>query len=300
MFAANIQRTNRSRADFPAIQKLERNMSTDELKNSTSLTTTGDGFDHYTDRVEGNDDSPQQQGLIRGSRVAFTNTAEWELATDGDVIEPGVKLIVTNIHRAVVKWGADKGPPEQTIEIPPGQPFPDIAVMNDAIPRDQWRQGPAGLQGPWRAQQLVVMIEPQSMNTFTYVTSTIGGGIAVRDLVDKVKMRRRYRGQVSPIVTLADTLFKTRFGERRRPHFNIVDWVHMAGGDEPQQAALPAPDKPGPNDNTTSTLIEAEPVKEEPPTAKPAKKPRQSKSKSGLKHAAPLSTKEELNDEIPW
>jgi hypothetical protein len=277
-------------------------MSNDELKNSTSLTTTGDGFDNYTDQVEGEGKS-EQQGLIRGSRVAFTNTAEWEIATDGDVIEPDVKLIVVDIIRTAVKWGvsADKKPPEQTIVIPPGQPFPDIAAMNDAIPKDQWRQGPAGLQGPWQAQQLVVMIEPQSMNTFTYVTSTIGGGIAVRDLVDKVKMMRRYRGQVSPIVTLADTLFKTRFGERRRPSFHIVDWIRM-GGDEPQQAALPAPSPP--SDSSTAPVIEAkpEPVKEEPaPTAavsQPAKKPR--RSKSGLTHVAPLTLKEEMSDEIPW
>jgi hypothetical protein len=121
------------------------------------------------------------------------------------------------------------------------------------------------------------MIEPQSMNTFTYVTSTIGGGIAVRDLVDKVKMMRRYRGQVSPIVTLADTLFKTRFGERRRPHFNVVDWVHMAGGNEPQQAALPAP-SPTPVTPTTA--------------AKP--------SSVTLETIKPVTIAEEMNDEIPF
>jgi hypothetical protein len=270
-------------------------MSNDELKNSTSLTTTGDGFDNYTDQVEGEDKS-EQQGLIRGSRVAFTNTAEWEIAIEGDVIEPDVKLIVVDIVRTVVKWGADKGPPEQTIVVPPGQPFPDIEAMNNAIPKDQWRQGLAGLQGPWQAQQLVVMIEPRSMNTFTYVTSTIGGGIAVRDLVDKVKMMRRYRGQVSPVVTLADTLFKTRFGERRRPHFNIVDWVSM-GGNEPQPAALPAP--PSGSGSNAAPVIEASPVKEEPPAAEPAKKPKRSKSGS-FNRVEPLTAKEELNDEIPW
>jgi hypothetical protein len=276
-------------------------MSNDELKNSTSLTTTGDGFDGYSDRVEGNDDSPQQQGLIRGSRVAFTNTAEWEIATDGEVIEPDVKLIVVDIIRTVVKWGADKGPPEQTIVVLPGQPFPDVEAMNNAIPRDQWRQGPAGLQGPWQAQQLVVMIEPQSMNTFTYVTSTIGGGIATRELVDKVKMMRRYRGQVSPIVTLTDTLFKTRFGERRRPHFNIVDWVSM-GGNEPQQAVLPAPSPSGGTDSGAAPVIDAkpEPVKEEQAPAAAVSQPAKKPKRSGLKHVAPLTKSEELDDSIPW
>jgi hypothetical protein len=266
-------------------------MGNDELKNTTSLTTTGDGFDNYTDQVEG-DENPQQQGLIRGTRLKFGNSFEWETADD-ETIGGDVKLIVTDIIRTAVRWGvsADKKPPEETIVIPPGQPFPDIEAKNSAIPKDRWRQGLAGLKGPWEAQQLVVMIDPRSMDTFTYVTSTIGGGIAVRDLVDKVKMMRRYRGLVSPIVTLADTQFNTRFGERRRPHFNIVDWVHMAGGSEPQQAALPAP------------VIEAVPVKAEPvkevSAEKPAKKPRKSR-KSGLKRVEPLTLKEELNDALPW
>jgi hypothetical protein len=107
---------------------------------------------------------------------------------------------------------------------------------------------------------------------------------------------RRYRGAVSPIVTLGDAPMRTRYGERRRPHFNIIDWIRM-GGDEPQQAALPEPSTPP--DSNAAPAIEGEPVKEQPQPAEPAKKPRQSKSGS-LKHVAPLSVKEELDDEIPW
>jgi hypothetical protein len=271
-------------------------MSVEELKNSPSLTTTSDGFEGYSDHIEGNE-SPQQRGLIRGTRLTFNNVGEWE-TPDGETVGGDVKLIATNIIRAVVKWGAgaDKKPPEETIEVPPGRPFPDIEAMNNAIPKDQWRQGPAGLQGPWQAQQLVVMIEPRSMDTFTYVTSTVGGGIAVRDLVDQVKTMRRYRGQVSPIVTLGDAPMRTRFGERRRPHFTIVDWVHMAGAEEPAQAALPSPE--------TTAVIEAEPLPKPEPSKEgpaPAAKAAKTRKRSGsFDHVAPLSTKEELNDEIPW
>jgi hypothetical protein len=273
-------------------------MTTTELKNTTALpATVGDGFDHYTDHVQGDEGRPQQQGLIRGLLVTFGNTAEWE-TKDSEVIGPGVKLIVTDIIRAVVKWGTGKGPPEQTIIVPPGQPFPDVDAMNEATPRDQWRQGPAGLQGPWQRQQLVVMIEPQSMNTYTYVTSTVGGGIAVRDLVDKVRTMRRYRGPVSPIVTLGDVPMRTRFGERRRPAFHIVDWVRMGG--EPQPAALPGP-SPAPTSDSSAAVIEATPITQAPPfevepAAEPAKK-RRAKA-SALNRVAPLTVNEELNDEI--
>ena len=75
----------------------------DEMKNSTALTPVGDGFDNYSDRVEG-DDGPEQQGLIRGTRLKFTNTAEWE-TPDDEVISPSTKMIVTDVARAVLKWG---------------------------------------------------------------------------------------------------------------------------------------------------------------------------------------------------
>jgi hypothetical protein len=243
-----------------------------ELKNSTALATVGDGFDGYVDRVEG-DDSPAQEGIIRGAMLKFSATAEWE-RRDGETIGPGVKLIVTDIVRAVLKWSANKNERPEAKIIPPGRPFPDVAAMNEAIPKEQWRQGPAGLQGPYQAQQAVVMLEPKSMDTFTYTTSSIGGFIAVRELVDKVTTMRKYRGPVSPIVTLGDVAMRTRFGERRRPHFSIVDWIRMGGPDEPKQAALPAP----------SPVIEVKPAA----------------AADSMKIAEPLTLKEEMSDEIPW
>jgi hypothetical protein len=240
------------------------------IENTTALTPVGDGFEGFTDRIEG-DDRPQPRGIIRGSRLKFSNTAEYELP-DGEVIGHDTKLIVTDIIRALAKWGAGKNDPPETTVIPPGRPFPDVVAMNEA--EDQWRQGPAGLQGPYQTQQLVVMLEPKSMETYTFVTSAIGGFIAVRELVDKVTTMRKYRGPVSPIVTLGDVAMRTRFGERRRPHFTIVDWIRMGGPDEPQQAALPSPAPP---------VIEAKAA-----TVAPA---------SAVK---PVSVGEELNDAIPW
>jgi hypothetical protein len=280
-------------------------MTTEDLKNSNSLTTVGDGFDGYSDRVEGDNSTQQPQGLIRGNHLKFGATAQWE-RREGETIGPDVKLIVTDIKRAVLKWGPNKNDRPETTIIPPGEPFPDVEAMNEAVPKDQWRQGPAGLQGPYQSQQAVVLLEPRSMEEFTFTTSSIGGFICVRELVDKVKTMRRYRGPVSPIVTLGDVPMRTRFGERRRPHFNIVDWVRMEGGGEPQQPALPAPSPDSgvapiievePVKVEPSPVIEAEPVKAEPAAAaKPAKRSRRSNS---LYRLAPLTINEELDDEIP-
>jgi hypothetical protein len=234
---------------------------THDPKNPTALTPIGDGFDNYSDRIEG-DEGAQPQGIIRGAMLKFSATAEWE-RRDGEIIEPGVKLIVTDIVRAVLKWDAtDKTKRPEVTVIPPGQPFPDVQLMNDKAPREEWRQGPNGMQGPFQVQQAVVLLDPLSMETYTYTTSTIGGFIAVRELVDKVKTMRRYRGPVSPIVTLGDAPMRTRFGERRRPSIHIVDWVRMGGGEEPAQAVLPAP-SPSPTGGAAA-VIEAAPIKIEP------------------------------------
>jgi hypothetical protein len=91
--------------------------------------------------------------------------------------------------------------------------------LNAETPKDQWRQGLSGLQGPWQAQQVVYLLNPASMETYSFPTSTVGGFISIRDLADKIKVMRRFRGPISPVVTLGDALMKTRFGERRRPAF---------------------------------------------------------------------------------
>ena len=70
---------------------------------------------------------------------------------------------------------------------------------------------------------------------FTYVARTIGGGIAVRDLVDRTRWMRSFRGaNVYPIVTLSDTFMNTRFGGRQRPQFVIKRGVALGG-----EGALP-------------------------------------------------------------
>jgi hypothetical protein len=286
---------------FPAIKRAKGKSMPEELKNSTALAPIGDGLDGYNDSVEGAERSAGQ-GLIRGTLLKFGNTAEWE-TKDGEVLDHDTNLIAIDIIRAVVKWGADKKA-ETTIVVPPGQPFPDVEAMNEAIPKKEWRQGLNGPQGPWQTQQMVVLLDPRTMEQFTYATSAVGGFIAIRDLADKVKAMRRYRGPVSPIITLGDVHMKTRFGDRRRPHFTVVDWVRMNG--EAQQAALPAPQAaPEPAQaEPVQVMKPAEPVKVDSVKAEPVKGKYRTRSKGKAfaigDKVAPLATEEELNDAVPF
>lgn len=302
----------------------------DELKNSTTLAGTAfpesprnrgaalratafaDDLDGYTDAVEGIERSAGL-GLIKGSHLKFSTAGDWE-TPEGEMFDRDTKLLAQGFTRAVVKWPIGKGPPEETRIIPRGQPFPDIEAMNEAIPTTEWRQGLNGLQGPWQVQQAVVLVDPRDMSFYTFVTSAVGGFIAIRELADKVRAMRHWRGPVSPIVTLGDMPMKTRFGERRRPHFCVVDWVRMSGS-EPQQSALPAPKQISTDEviagevesrrepvtieaagNPDQDYLEVAPVK----AAVKAKPKRKSKSFTLGESIAPLTTAEEMGDEIPF
>ena len=194
-----------------------------------------DGFAGYEDRIEG-DDRQQIGGVIHGSIVKFTNTAEW-MTRDGQELSPDLELVAVDIGRIVQKW--EDQTPIETIILEPGQKFPNIEELNETVPRSEWTDGPNGKpRGPWQAQHIVYLLNMTTMDRFSYPTGTTGGSIAVRELVDRVKWMRRFRGQhIFPVISLSDTHMKTRFGGRQRPHFIIRRWVNLG----PEGKALPAP-----------------------------------------------------------
>jgi hypothetical protein len=221
-----------------------------------------DGFEGYEEGVEGGEEQTSGR-VIQGALVKFTNEATW--VTGDEELSAELELIVIDISRVVQKW--QDGVPVETIILEPGQKFPDIKVLNTEVPEEEWEEGPDGKpRGPWQAQHVVYLLNPQDMTRYTWPTGTTGGAICVRDLVDRTKWMRRFRGQnVFPIVTLVDVFMSTRFGGRQRPHFDILKWVTFDGGGN----VLPAPDQP--------------------------KLPDQ-----GMQEVKPPSAKEVTDDEIPW
>lgn len=233
-----------------------------------------DGFEGYEDGIEG-DDQDQAGGPIHGSLVKFTNEAAW-VTRDGEELAPDLELIAVDIGRVVQKW-KDQAPVE-TIILEPGQKFPDIKELNNKTPRSEWTKGPDGQpRGPWQSQHIVYLLNAGTMDRYSFPTGTTGGSIAVRDLVDKTKWMRRFRGQhVYPVVTLSDTFMKTRFGGRQRPNFLIKRWVNLG----PDEGALPAPEPP-PAQKALDHIAAAERPKPTPPVVE----------------EPPLS--EQMNDDIP-
>ena len=136
--------------------------------------------------------------------MKFTNETAW-VARNGEELSGTLELVAVNVTRVVQKWKDEQ--PIETIILEPGQKFPDLEKLNDAVPKSEWREGPDGkLRGPWQAQYLVYLLNAETVDRYTYVTATTGGGIAVRDLVDRTRWMRKFRGaNVYAVVTLSDT-----------------------------------------------------------------------------------------------
>jgi hypothetical protein len=271
-------------------------------------TYRGDGFAGYETRSEGGDQQQQQTGnVIQGAVVKFTNEANW-VTRDGLELSSDLELIAIGVARVVQKW-QDQVPVETRI-LGPGEKFPDLDQLNADTPRGEWGKGPDGQpRGPWQRQHILYLLDPATLDQFSFPTGTTGGTIAIRDLVDKIKFRRQFKGpHLVPVVCLSDKFMQTKFGGRQRPHFLIKHWVTMGNGSE-EQVLLPAPAAPAlapgqaaaPADESAETPADAAAILE-PMTAKPATKMRTTKrgiTRIDTTVVAEPTLREELNDDLP-
>jgi hypothetical protein len=261
-----------------------------------------DGFDTFEDAVEG-EEGRVSGSLIQGERIAFTNEAEWVIASSGLKLPPDLELLLWDVLRVVNKWPTEPGPPIETRVLGPGEKIPDIAKLNKETPKEEWRTGPSGLkEGPFQFQYLVYLFDEKTSARYTWATSTTGGGICVRDCVERTSFMRKYKGvRVHAVVTLSDTFMSTRYGGRQRPHFNYVRWIKIGEHEEP--AALPGPEPVKPpdaketlNQRAKDARLAAKVVTKmtEPPAQAKTTKP------TGPQEVAKLTGKEVTGDEIKY
>lgn len=249
-----------------------------------------DGFD-----VDADEEGFGPRRVIQGGKLKFTNDFTW-IDSNEEEIPATLELIVADRARVLQKWGQD-GAPLETRFLEPEERWPDVEALNKAAPKNEWREGFGNPVGPWECSWVLYFLNPLTGDKYTYVTGTTGGHMAVGDLSDKIKIMRRLRGHVYPVVTLSDTFMQTKFGGRQRPSFKVVRWVSLDG-----DAALPAPEE----------APRALPAQEQPAAAttaveqattplKPKKKPAAGKKAtdtSGMKVVEEPGTEEILGDEI--
>jgi hypothetical protein len=268
-----------------------------------------DGFAGYESRTEGGDQQ-QASNVIQGSVVKFTNEANW-VTRDGMELSPDLELVAIDVTRVVQKW-KDQVPVE-TRRLEPGEKFPDLDQLNADTPRSEWGKGPDGQpRGPWQNQHILYLLDPATLDQFSYPTGTVGGAAAIGELVKKIKIMRNFKGpHVYPVVCLSDKLMQTKFGGRQRPHFLIKRWVPMGNGSE-EHVLLPAPTRPSlapgqtaapensADESAAAPANAAAPV-EPTAAAKPATKMRTTKrgiTRIDTTVVAEPTLREELNDSL--
>jgi hypothetical protein len=169
------------------------------------------------------DDDDAARSIIKGTKLKFTNAAQWETG-GGEKIAADRSLIAVEVLRTFQHWLA--GRPTETHILKPGEHFPDIERLNAEAPQSEWRDLAGKMVGPWQRAHVLYLIDPKTMEGFTYPTSTIGGARAVSELREATRRARMLRGgNLYPVITLADVHMATKFGGRQRPHFVIKEFI---------------------------------------------------------------------------
>ena len=239
-----------------------------------------DGFNAFTNEVEGDDNINTGSSIIQGTKLKYLDPCWWI----GEQKVTGTLLTAVNVLNVVTKWGHDKNP-LQTRILAPGERFPDFEKLNADCPQSEWRVSFGKKVGPWSGQHCLYLID-EHFNCYTWASpiTTVGSAIAVRELVDQIKRVRRYRDRdnVYPVVELSHTHFPNGYKpDSERPHLLIKRWVTLGANrtadvlPPPTTAALPNSGSASAPAATQGAPADAQPV-------------------------APVTLKEETQDEIPW
>lgn len=160
-------------------------------------------------------------GPIVGSMINFTQDGQFKV--DKTTILPqGTTLVALDVTTAWVKFFGGKLIDYRVT--PPGREHPEKEDMPD---RDEasWEIGLDGDRvDPWHDSRYLHLCDPVTAAEYTFVTDTFGGRRAIRDLKRQISNMRCARPNAIPVVKLTATQWKTSFGMRPRPDFQVVDW----------------------------------------------------------------------------
>lgn len=196
----------------------------------------------------GNDDDGFSGGSGRARGSFLSWNIDWKTS---DRVDPPPLLVGIRMHECLRRW-QDHVPTDIT-----DQPLPDPDELNAKIPTSEWELGVDGRpRPPWEHTVVIRFVDPSTGALYTYASATAGGHIAYEDLQQSVRVMRMLKGApVLPRVELSERPFKTKFGMKTRPHFEIVGW-ETPGGSMSLPAAPPALQLPG----AVAPLSEPEPA----------------------------------------
>ena len=208
----------------------------EELSTTNLPTTTQQHLPATID--DGWDDAAAEMAskVLRGTLLKFADW-KWIKGVEATEVEEGTQLVALGTTAAWVKWQGGK--PVQYVMRQPGQKLPDREELGD-LDEALWELGPDNKpRDPWQSTRFVYLLDPISVEMFTFSTSSAGGRSAVIDLADQIaRMRKLGHPNASPIVELGSAPMQTKFGRKSKPVFKIVKWY--GGGSEPKEIAPPS------------------------------------------------------------
>ena len=150
---------------------------------------------------------------------------------EGVAFPPETKMLAMSTAICLQCW--KDGQPIDTIIKQPNKPLPDIDALNAKIPESEWEPGlDEKPRPPWQKEFIVYLVNPTDASIYTFINSTMGAQIAFDRLKSKVVLMRQMRGaNVVPIVKLDSRAMKTKFGQKMRPEFTILEWRQLGSAE---------------------------------------------------------------------
>ena len=151
-------------------------------------------------------DDPSEGGTLIGQIEKF---AKGDWTTGGAPADLKRRLLAIDTLHCLRRW-QNKSVIAEIHE----RPLPKIDDLNDAIPENEWEMDQNGKpRPPWEHTHAVYLWDLDTGKKSTFLTSTVGGAIAVSDLKEQVRSMRRLRGElIYPQVELGSTPMKTKHG----------------------------------------------------------------------------------------
>ncbi len=103
----------------------------------------------------------------------------------------------------------------------------------DDLPDQDDSLWPLGLDGepadPWRDTRYLYLVNPRTGADYTFITDSYGGRKGVGSLKSKIMNVRMAHPGALPVVKCTTAPFKTSYGMKKRPEFEVIDWRNADG-----------------------------------------------------------------------
>jgi hypothetical protein len=227
----------------------------------------------------GGDFAPPHQ--LRGETAKWDKEHGWH---DTDGMPLPSPMLVIGTDTLLVRWH----PQRDEIR---DKPLPNGSMLNNAIPRSEWRGGLNGEpEPPWKLYYEIRMIDPVGGKLYTYANHAWGAQICWERLNEAVFITRTLRGNaVLPLVKLDKRPMPTKMGMQSRPHLEPIEYR-----EPPQSGGLIPPTLQSPTPLLPAAAATATPA---PSEATPGT-PRQTTLET-MKPVKPIPIEEVINDSLP-